>query len=118
MGQTNTLGSSYHNLGINYEELNLMDSALLYLEKARKIREEHNDLRGLTKTYNSMGTVYNKLNMPDSAEYYARKAVSLDEEMGDQVALAWDQASLADILFIRGKYQESTSLAKTALSNT
>lgn len=49
------LANSYYLLGVNYKALNKADSAQKYLEIARIMRIEMNDVEGLAEAYESLG---------------------------------------------------------------
>ncbi len=76
----NDIGSAFHQLG-------LLDSAELYLEQARHLRERLQDTLGLGTTLNNLGRLQQTLGRPDSAATLFSAAIPLRRAAGDLAGL-------------------------------
>jgi two-component system NtrC family sensor kinase len=69
------------NTGIAYQEMNMLDSALLYQKRSWAIAQNSPMAPGRAFVLRAMGNVYNQLEMPDSAFYYYRYALNASQDI-------------------------------------
>ncbi len=60
-------------LGILFYKKGKYKTAIMYFQKAAKIREHNKDIRGSSYTFTNLGRTYTKLGLVDSAYYYLDK---------------------------------------------
>jgi len=77
VGHTNYITNAYINLGNYYLNSNLLDSSLIYLNKAITRLSVTQDKYGLIKCYANYGEVYLRQNNQDSSIYYYKKSLQL-----------------------------------------
>ncbi len=78
----------YNNLGNNYTELKIPDSAIYYFRKALKLRKELQNPTGIASTCDNIGQYFQSVNQLDSAIYYHKLA-------GDNYRIVKDLVGIA-----------------------
>ncbi len=69
--------TTFHNIGLAFEELQQYDSAIFYMEKALPNR----NLSVRNITLNSLGSAYTQLNKLRGAQYYYRASLALNDSL-------------------------------------
>lgn len=109
-------GQYYEGMASVFESEAKYDSAIIYCNKTiESAKIEGNEY--VTTALNLMANIYmNGLGDLDSAEFYAQKALSVAISEDYSLDIAIEKATLADIRYRQGDYQESEVLAKEALA--
>ncbi len=105
-----TKGDVYNILGLDYMELNKLDKALDYLNKAKEIREKGNDLRGTGSVHVNLAILYSRMDKYEEA----LKEYDIAEEYYEKVGY---KAGLATVLNNRAGIYLDLMMYKEALEN-
>lgn len=90
------LGYIYNNLGLLYLEINKVDDALIYFDKAIDIRQKL-DKKNLSHSIIDKAKVYVMLNLNSDAILLLKKGISLAEEYNDKEFILLAYTSLEEI---------------------
>lgn len=111
-GQYNTTIS---NLGALFNQLNIPDSALQYLNIAHQLANEENDTATLSKIHFDIGITYNKINYNNLALENLLKAEEYFSKIQDTVTLSLIYNSLGNTYKSIGNFEKSRDASFTAL---
>lgn len=107
MGAKDDFALVYHRLGTIYLDEGEFDLALEYLNKSLRIREETNNVEGVSASCNNMGEVYRNLGMFDKALDLYEKGLKIDIKIGDNRGISVIYSSLGDRALDMGEYEKS-----------
>lgn len=105
-----TKGDVYNILGFDYMELNKLEEALEYLNKAKEIREKENDLRGIGSVHVNLAILYSRMDRYEEA----LKEYDLAEEYFEKVGY---KSGIATVLNNRAGIYLDLMMYKEALEN-
>jgi signal transduction histidine kinase len=74
-----TNSNIYMNIGIQYRDLNELDSAAYFLSKAEEIQRYSEDLRGLSKSLHNLGIILEEKNELEKAQANYEEALKLSD---------------------------------------
>ena len=101
------ISMAYLQLGINDISQMKLDSAQLYLEKSKKIKEEIKDNEGLGYVYNSLGIIQDySSNYPEAAELYI-KALDIFNKTDNKGEASNTYNNLSIIQYNLGNFQDA-----------
>ncbi|MEO1382091.1 MAG: tetratricopeptide repeat protein, partial [Bacteroidota bacterium] len=103
-------GMGWQSIGTCFLELDQLDSAELYLLKAKDISEQHQDIRNLASTYTSLSSLYFKQDRLSQAIQAIEQSIDIHAGQNNTEGLAMGYAKL-------GSYQakdDQTSQAATS----
>jgi tetratricopeptide (TPR) repeat protein len=113
-GQKQALADAYRQLDWANISLGKFELAK-YSRKALVLYEELGDLRGQAWVLNNLGAFdYWKGRWDDAVALYQR-AQKMQERIGDAVAAGFGTANIAEILSMRGQFEEAEGLLRSAL---
>lgn len=104
------LATSYNNIGLIYQEMELFDKATPYHLKALTIRIENKDKQGQIASYNNLGVCYNNLNEHEKAKESFQKGFELAKEIDNKHEYYNAIKGLADTEFYLKNYSEALKL--------
>ncbi len=110
------LASSYNNVGLIYQEMELFEKAIPYHLKALQIRIETKDKQGQIASYNNLGVCYNNLKKYSEAKESFEKGFQLAKEIDNKHEFYNSIKGLADIAFYLGNYNEALQLNLQSLN--
>ena len=100
------------NTGIAYQEMNMLDSALIYQKMAWSVILHTQMLPGKAFVLRETGNVYSLMNLPDSAFYYYRYALVVTT---DVLNIGRTYSRMAILFYKLGKYDSTLHYANQAL---
>lgn len=89
--------AAYAQIGINYGELGILDSSLLFAKKAREIAKRNDVLNFLGFSTRSIGNTYSKMKNYDSAVVYLNSARNIMSQIHNDFGLQEFTRDLAQI---------------------
>ncbi len=104
---------AYTNLGINFAQLENIDSSLYYYHRSISLKKALRDTSSLAYSYNGLGKVHFNINSPDSAEYYFLKAYEIRSNLNQ----ALNKANTANELARYYLKVDALALAKRYLDD-
>jgi tetratricopeptide (TPR) repeat protein len=107
MGAKDDFALAYHRLGTIYLDEGEFDLALEYLNKSLRIREETNNLEGVSASCNNIGEIYRNLGMFDKALDFYEKGLKIDTKIGDARGTSVIYSSLGDRALDMGEHENS-----------
>jgi serine phosphatase RsbU (regulator of sigma subunit) len=106
---------NYYNLAVNYNNRELPDSAIIYLEKTKSIAESTNNEIMLLHTYVSMGAAYRSVD-DNIALDYLYTSLEKGKELNDLQSLSSTYYNMADIFLKQGKINLAIEHAQLSLN--
>ena len=97
----------YRNVGLNYRELSILDTAIIYLKKSIKIRKEINDSIGIASCYNDIGRIYRSLGSFNSAIDFFEKSLKIAEELNNEKQICYAYSNIGNVYEDKGEYEKS-----------
>lgn len=116
-------GSQYANIGVDYMESGLLDSAVFYFKLAYKVDSTINNDYGVAADLSSLGDTYTQKakqldddpsrkslrnHYLDTALQYLLRSLNMKRELEDASGLVIDYAGLGDIYFNKGDYKTAS----------
>jgi two-component system NtrC family sensor kinase len=114
--EDDNLVKTFINIGYNYESMNRLDSALLYLNKAYELSLRIKDNEDIAIAHNNLGFIYYKLHKNDLALHHYRLSIPLARQFKDKQTLAHANYGMAEIFRETGKIDSAILFAKQSLS--
>ena len=114
-GDSVEISSSLSNLGAAFQELEQLDSALYYLERAVQLKERLNFLGNIGTSYYNLGELFAEGQEFTKAEIYFEKAHEIYSNVSDSLRLAELSLARADMAFNRNRINEAVRYAEEAL---
>ncbi|MCB9223837.1 MAG: tetratricopeptide repeat protein [Crocinitomicaceae bacterium] len=105
---------NYYNQGVNYNNREIPDSAILYLEKTKVLAESMNNEIMLLHTYVAMGSAYRTVDDGLALDYF-NNALTKGKELNDVQAISTTNFHLADVFLKQGKMDLAITHAKQSL---
>lgn len=106
-------GVAYNNLGkLYFLDLKQQDTALLYLRKGLKVREEEGNRAEIAKSLIILSNYYNKQGKMEEARSTAERAIELGKETGSLDILQNGYLSLAEVEEAMGRSTEALAAYK------
>jgi tetratricopeptide (TPR) repeat protein len=101
-------GVAYNNLGkLYFLDIKQQDTALMYLNKGLKVREEEGNKAEIAKSLVILSNFYNKKGATDEAKSTALRAIELGEEIGSLEILQNGYLCLSEVEEALGRNKES-----------
>lgn len=94
-----------------------MESALDYLEQARKRVQRNGDQYEIAVTLNNLGSLAADRNKLEDAERHYRMSLTIKQNIGNLRSIALTMANLADIVSRQGRFSESRGMLETAMAH-
>lgn len=107
------MGKVSLNIGLAYNSIDILDSALLYLDQGRNYFKQKNHLDGLARIYTRTSQFYLARQQLDSAKLYINKALDFKEIFKGQHYELHMQATLAAVYLHEEKYLKSIYIYDT-----
>ncbi len=114
-GDSVEISSSLSNLGAAFQELNQLDSALYYLERAVQLKERLDFLGNIGTSYYNLGELFSEQGEYTKASLYFDKAQQVYEDVSDNQRLAELSLARADMAYNRSRIDEAIRYAEEAL---
>lgn len=112
------VGMCYYNFGNLYLKVGKLDEALLYHQKALKIRQSiQKDIFGTGHSFRCIGEVYLAKNELDSASAYCQKALTILADKKDAFLHSEVYSLQAAILQAQGKYEKALDAYQISLDS-
>mgnify|MGYP002712951849 CR=1 FL=1 len=111
-----TLGEAYIGLAKWHEDHTVLDSSVVYLQKAIAVFKKNEMNRPLAETYLLLVTNYSGTAEYDKASEAVYKALALYEKMGDQKGVAQCYTKISDLLYYSDSYAEGAEYCKKAIA--
>jgi tetratricopeptide (TPR) repeat protein len=106
-------GVAYNNLGkLYFLDMKQQDTALMYLRKGLKVREEEGNKAEIAKSLVILSNYYNKQGATDEAKSTANRAIELGKEIGSLEILQNGYLCLSEVEEALGKNKESLAAYK------
>jgi tetratricopeptide (TPR) repeat protein len=93
--------------GIALDELNRFAESRSVLLEILPLAEELGDLLSVARVLGYLGHGYMVEGHIDDAVSYRRRALAANEQVGDPASMAWAEARLGEVLYVRGYWQEA-----------
>lgn len=100
------LAKSYFSHAVVYQAAHVMDSAIVYYEKAINAYKKVNDLSEMAVIYLNISSIYLNQKLYDLALHYSHKALRADEALKDTLGMISDHANLSIIYYEKHDYQK------------
>jgi len=100
------------NTSIAYQEMNMLDSALLYVKMAWSIARNTKMPPGKAFVLRETGNIYSLMNLPDSAFYYYRYALGITPDI---LNIGRTYSRMAILFYKLGQYDSTLYYANQAL---
>lgn len=111
------LVKAFINIGYNYERMNRLDSALLYLNKAYELGIRIKDNKDIAVVHINLGNVHYRLHNNDLALSHYRSSIPLAHQpKDDKQTLAHANYGIAKLFKERNKIDSSMLFAKQSLA--
>jgi len=111
-----SIASSYENLSICYNAENNYAKSLLYINKAMKIRKEHQNYIHLISTYNNKASTLLLLNRDKEALINAERSIHLADSFGVDNEKMFSLGTYAEILIAQNKIKEAEEAMRQSIS--
>ncbi|MBK5213318.1 MAG: tetratricopeptide repeat protein [Flavobacteriaceae bacterium] len=111
-----TLGNAYIGLANWHENHTVLDSSIVYLQKAIAVYKEQQMSKYLADTYLLLATNYSGTAEYDKGSETVYKALALYEEIGDQRGIAQCYTKISDLLYYSDSYAEGAEYCKKAIA--
>ncbi|MGW8121080.1 tetratricopeptide repeat-containing sensor histidine kinase [Roseivirga echinicomitans] len=116
VGDSVEISSGLTNLGSVFQKLNLDDSALIYLEKAVRLKERINFLGNIGSSYMSIAGVYWENEDFDKASLAYDKALKYYRNVNDSLRISELYLQLAKVALKQENYKEASTQVNKALT--
>ena len=110
------LSKNYINMGLGFQALDQLDSALHYLKKARKLKMELNSRGSLAIVLYNLAECYIKMGLLDSASKNYRSSLQLSRENNIPVGLIHNHVGLTRIYLKQKKFNDALGEIQQAVS--
>lgn len=111
-----TLGEAYIGLAKWHEDHTVLDSSIIYLQKAVSLYKKEEMTKPLADTYILLTTNYSGSAEYDKGSETVYKALALYEKMGDQRGIAQCYTKISDLLYYSDSYAEGAEYCKKAIA--
>jgi signal transduction histidine kinase/Flp pilus assembly protein TadD len=105
----------YNNIGLIYQEMKLFDKALIYHQKAYKIRSENNLKKEIASSLNNIGICYKDKGKLNLAVSTFQKGINIAKASGNDVDYYRLINNLANVYNLQSKNDTAIQLLKTAI---
>ncbi len=112
----NTLGEAYIGLAKWHEDHTVLDSSIVYLQKAIAVYKKQDESKSLANTYLLLVANYSGTAEYDKASEAVYKALAIYEEIGDQRGVAQSYTKISDLLYYSDSYAEGAEYCKKAIA--
>ena len=109
LGDDNYYANSLLNIGLYYQSVKQLDTALFYFQEAEKLQKKNNNYYGLTNIYSIFGDISLEKNKPDEALNFYQQSLlfatlldSLDPERNNRISSR--NISIANLFLKQGKF--------------
>ena len=106
------IGFILANTGIAYQEMNMLDSALIYQKMSWSLARTTQMAPGKAFVLRETGNVYSLMNLPDSAFYYYRYALAVTPDI---LNIGRTYSRMAILFYKLGEYDSTLYYANQAL---
>ncbi len=110
------LATAITNLGVNYFNFNMPDSAKIYTNQAYHLSIRLNDTYHIATSSDMLGSIFYKMNRPDSAMMYKQKAAKCYREVNEDDMRAGTLLGIAEIFKDTKQADSSLYYARQAFS--
>jgi tetratricopeptide (TPR) repeat protein len=110
-----TLSEALGQTGKQYHHLADYDTALDYLKRSLKIRQEIGDKSGEGTTLNNISQIYDARGDYDTALDYLKRSLKIQQEIGDKSGEGTTLNNIANIYLARGDYDTALDYLKRSL---
>lgn len=114
-GNTAGYGTCYSTIGSCMADIGNYDSAIYYLEKAKKTLYNEQAFNEYCTALNNLGQIHRKFNRLEKGIPYYREAVRISKEIGDTLGFIIYETNLAATLIENGKLEEAEKIYKEAI---
>jgi signal transduction histidine kinase len=105
----------YNNIGLIYQEMKLFDKALIYHQKAYKIRSENNLKKEIASSLNNIGICYKDKGKLNLAVSTFQKGINIAKASGNDVDYYRLINNLANVYNLQSRNDTAIQLLKTAI---
>lgn len=109
---------SLFNVGLVYQEKGLLDSAVLYMEKALSIDKLNENKTQIASNLGVLADIYIQQGKMNLATSYINKAMQMEEYLHIPSQRIYNRISLGKVLFAQKKHQESIDVYNQVLKLT
>jgi hypothetical protein len=102
-------------LGISYNGLKQLDSALFYFERSLTILKSLNNRTYLPAALNNIGSVYSQLGNHEKAVSVITEAIAISDSLGHMNNVAIGYSDLGDVLMDASRYEEAIAAFEQSL---
>lgn len=102
-------------LGISYDGIEKLDSALFYYQRAHTIFKGQDNVAFLPPVLNNMGSVYSQLGEHNRAAWLITEAISILDSLGYNNDVAIGYSDLGDVLMNAGNYEDAIGAFEKSL---
>ena len=106
------IGFILANTGIAYQEMNMLDSALIYQKMSWSLARNSQMSAGKAFVLRAIGNVYNQMNFSDSAFYYYRNSLTITP---DALNIGRTYSRMAILFYKLKKYDSTLFYANRAI---
>lgn len=96
-----------NNIGNVYEQMGLADEAIVYFNRALKMKQSSNDYNAVSSTLNNLASAYIQKKEFASAEKYLNQAIAYNSEFGFLDRMVESYRLLSQTLEQKGQYKEA-----------
>ena len=118
IGSALELGRRHELLGILAATLGQYSEALVHLQRALVIFEQHDEVSALTMVYGNLGAVYAMLAENEIARTYFKRALEMAERNSDQPNVAFVTGNLGDVAARCGDLLEAEEWMRRSIAVT
>ncbi|MFW5793195.1 MAG: tetratricopeptide repeat protein [Bacteroidota bacterium] len=101
------LSRTYNNIGGVFLNLNMPDSAILYLENSLAIRKEINEIQGIKNSYQTIGMYYVEIEDYETALEYLEESLRISFEIDIPYEIESAAKDLFEVYAILGDYKNA-----------
>lgn len=102
-------------LGVSYNGMEQLDSALFYFEQSLSILKSLNNRTYLPAALNNIGSVYSQLGDHEKAVSVITEAIAISDSLGHMNNVAIGYSDLGDVLMEAKRYQEAAAAFEQSL---
>lgn len=106
---------AYYNLGELYRKKSTWDISLRYIDKAKEIYKNYNDISGLSRCYNILGTVYGEMGDFSKAKHSFETSLKLIANSNDIEQTGKTEINLGIVSDIIGDHNKAMEYYRKAL---
>ncbi len=111
-----TLGEAYIGLAKWHENHTVLDSSIIYLQKAISLYKKEGMTKPLADAYLLLATNYSGSAKYDKGSEAVYTALALFEKLGDQRGIAQSYTKISDLLYYSDSYAEGAEYCKKAIA--